>query len=239
MDLSLVPVIIFALFFFVTPNTTSNIEGKTPDSYSAQKRYRNSNDSSFKSSASQKKDQISDAVKSARENIKVTIDDLFDEKKEKESILNYITSVFKTINKEDAEEISSGLVEYGKKYNLDPKLAAAVIARESGFNKKAVSRTGAAGLGQIKDFNFKSLKINNPFNIKENVSGTTEYLNFMLSKWKGKNKNVNMALASYYKGFTNVKKKGVDPKTEHYVNDILDYYDTIKKYRSDLDFKNQ
>lgn len=239
MDLSLVPVIIFALFFFVTPNTPSNIQGRTPETYTTKNREHHSDKTSFESRSAKRKDQLSDVVSSARKNLKVTLGEFFDEQKEKESILNYITSVFKSINKEDAEEISSGLVEYGKKYNLDPKLAAAVIARESGFNKKAVSRTGAAGLGQIKDFNFKSLKINNPFNIKENVSGTTEYLNFMLSKWKGKNENVNMALASYYKGFTNVKKKGVDSKTEHYVNDILDYYDTIKKYRNDLDSKSQ
>ncbi len=137
----------------------------------------------------------------------------------------------------------------GKKYNLDPKFAAAVIARESGFKKDAVSVTGAKGLGQIKDFNYKDLKIKDPFNINQNVDGTIQYLKKMIKKWNenedsivvekaGGNKEVEkkpvakedhlkLALASYYKGFTAVKKTGVDPKTKKYVEDILSYYNDI------------
>ncbi|MFT5171347.1 MAG: soluble lytic murein transglycosylase-like protein, partial [Candidatus Marinamargulisbacteria bacterium] len=115
--------------------------------------------------------------------------------------------------------------------------AAAVIARESAFNKNAISSTGAKGLGQIKNFNFKSLKINDPYDIKQNVSGTTSYLKRMLSKWKDQSNNVSLALASYYKGYTNVKKGGgkLDKKTSGYVNDILDYYKDLEDLRTTED----
>ena len=42
-----------------------------------------------------------------------------------------------------------------------------------------------------------------------------------------KTSDIKLALASYYKGFTAVKNEGVDPKTEAYVDDIIDYYQEI------------
>ena len=85
-------------------------------------------------------------------------------------------------------------------------------------------------MGQIKEFNYKSLEIKDPFNIKDNVKGTTRYLKEMLSNWEKKNKvkkngkekkisqdeKVKLALASYYKGFSAVKKEGgkLDKKTK-------------------------
>jgi soluble lytic murein transglycosylase-like protein len=168
------------------------------------------------------------------------------------TIYKYIQSRYKSIKKEDAKQISSYLVEYGDKNNMDPKFAAAVIARESSFNKKAVSKTGAKGLGQIKDFNYKSLEINDPFNIRDNVKGTTRYLKEMLSNWEKKNnlkkdgkakaisqdEKVMLALASYYKGFSAVKKENgqLDKQTNGYVKDILKYYDeliTLRENESD------
>ena len=101
-----------------------------------------------------------------------------------QAILGYIKGKYKKITNEDAEEISKSLVEFGEKNEIDPKVAAALIARESAFNKEAVSRTGAQGLGQIKSFNFKQLNISNPHDIKENVSGTTQYLSYLVGKWK-------------------------------------------------------
>lgn len=159
------------------------------------------------------------------------------------TIYNFITKKFTKIEDEDAKKISRNLVDYGEKYKLDPKLAAAVIARESSFNKAAVSETGAKGLGQIKEFNFKDLSINDPFNIDQNVSGTVQYLQKMIKNWKNIPENttpteneqvikkderdIKLALASYFKGFTAVKNRGVDEKTQEYVEDIIEYYKEI------------
>ena len=52
-----------------------------------------------------------------------------------QTILGFITDRYKTISREDAETIANYLVDYGKEHGVDPKFAAAVIARESAFNK--------------------------------------------------------------------------------------------------------
>lgn len=167
-----------------------------------------------------------------------------DEDAEYSTIFSYITSVYKNVEKDDAEQISRHLVDYGKKNKLDPKFAAAVIARESGFNRKAVSRTGAKGLGQIKDFNYKSLEITDPYDIQQNVSGTVSYLKRMLSKWKTDGNKVTLALGSYYKGAGAVKRAEgkLDKPTTGYVTDILNIYKNIqdvgKKYTKTSDEKN-
>ena len=150
-----------------------------------------------------------------------------------QTIYSYIRSIYKKVSDDDAKAISNSLVEYGKQYDLDPKLAAALMARESSFNKEAVSVTGARGLGQIKDFNYDHLNIEDPHDIDQNVSGTINYLKMLIQKWKGSDEDVSMGLASYFRGYTNVKndqKKtgGLNDKTQGYVDDILDYYDRLK-----------
>lgn len=195
-------------------------------------------------STKNKLEKVFSSPKSVKKTFK-TSQELSDSQLEKDmkAIYSFITKKFKKITATDAQEITDNLINYGKKYNLDPKIAAAVIARESGFQKKAVSSTGAKGLGQIKDFNFKSLKISDPYNINQNINGTVKYLKEMVDNWnKEPKKNitstkppetehekVKLALASYYKGFTGVKKTGVDKKTEEYIEDILDYYNEISK----------
>jgi soluble lytic murein transglycosylase-like protein len=151
------------------------------------------------------------------------------------AIYKYIRQKYQNITENDAKEISKYLVSYGKKHELDPKFAAALIARESAFDKEAISSTGAKGLGQLKKFNFKPLKVQNPHNIKENVSGTVQYLKQMLSNWKNKSEKTELALASYYKGYGAVKRNNgdMDKKTRGYVNDIL------KNYRSLTDMRQK
>ena len=98
-------------------------------------------------------------------------------------------------------------------------------------------------MGQIKDFNYDDLNINDPFDIKENVNGTVKYLKTMIKQWKEKDReelkrvdtesssksDVQLALASYYKGFTAVKTQGVDAKTQAYVDDIIKSYQEISE----------
>lgn len=145
------------------------------------------------------------------------------------TILAFITSGYKHISHDDAKSIARYLVDYGKEHNIDPKLAAALIARESAFNKEAVSVTGAKGLGQIKNFNYPSLEIKNPFDIQQNVGGTVKYLRRMMDIWQHKSEQVSLALASYYKGHGAVKRDNeqLDEKTKGYVRDILKKYDEL------------
>jgi len=155
-------------------------------------------------------------------------------------IYSYIRKKFKTVPTEDAKTISEALVEHGKTYQVDPKFTAALISRESGFNRKAVSSSGAKGLGQIKDFNFQALKIDDPYDIHQNTKGTTVYIKNLLQIWKDKSKKTALALASYFNGAGAVKKMDentLDSKTREYVHGILSAYSEIKKNNSALEGK--
>ena len=145
------------------------------------------------------------------------------------SILTYIKTKYHKVSDEDAGQIAKYVVQFGKEHDVDPKLAAALMARESGFNKEAVSSTGAKGLGQIKNFNFKTLQIEDPFDIKQNVYGTTKYMKYLLGSWQTRSEKVSLALASYFRGINAVKRQNgdMDPKTQGYVQDILKHYDDI------------
>ncbi len=153
-----------------------------------------------------------------------------------EAILTYITTKYPKTPPSDAEEIATNLVAYGKDHQVDPKLIAALIARESGFNKTAISKSGAIGLGQIKSLNFNHLKIDDPFDIKENVQGTVKYMSLLMNVWKDKSENVQWALASYYKGPTAIRKSEgkIDEQTKSYVSDILKYYDSISQMKNSI-----
>ena len=112
---------------------------------------------------------------------------------------------------------------------MDPMLVAALIGRESSFQKDAVSSTGAKGLGQIKDFNFKDLEIEDPFNVQQNVRGTVKYLKHLFTVWKDSNESTQLALASYYQGpnATKKKKDNMPSKVSNYVDDILTSYRSL------------
>lgn len=146
-----------------------------------------------------------------------------------ETIYQYITQKYQSVSFEDARQIAQYLVDYGKKFDIDPKLVAALMARESSFNTKAVSSTGARGLGQIKDFNYKSLGISDPHNLQQNTSGTAQYLKQMFTFWDGKRNQAQLALASYFKGHGAVSRdKGrLDRVSKRYADDILNNYNEL------------
>ena len=161
----------------------------------------------------------------------------FDEELEYQTILTYINTLYTKINFQDATLISRSVVNYSKEQSLDPKLVAAVIAKESAFNKSAVSASGAKGLGQILDP--KSFNLQDPFDIKENASVTVSYLKRLLSVWKDKTEQVVLALASYYQGPTAIRKKNgeLDADSRAYVSGILKHYNDLRSLRQTLQAK--
>jgi soluble lytic murein transglycosylase-like protein len=145
-------------------------------------------------------------------------------------IYTYITDRYTTVEYEEARRIAQAIVDYSRTYSVDPKLIAALIARESGFNRYAVSATSARGLGQIKDFNYEALGITDPFDIRQNVSGTVAYFTQMRKNWAGHAEVNTMALASYYQGYSSVRaSRRLARKTRAYVREILREYTYLKR----------
>lgn len=146
-------------------------------------------------------------------------------------IVSYIMDNYKKVRITDVLSIAENIVGYGIEYNTDPYLIAALIATESSFNKKAISKTGAKGLGQIKSFNFKRLGITDPYNIQQNINASTKYIKELHVRWKGKTR---YALASYLEGPTAIKNYKDRPwkkSTTAYVDKILRRYKRLKNYK--------
>lgn len=142
---------------------------------------------------------------------------------------SFIVSHNPKIQKNEVDKIIKNVNYYSNKNNLDPKLVLALIAKESSFRPHAVSHTGAMGLGQLKDFTAKEVGVKNPFNIVENIKGTTKYLGKLMKYFNG---DIYKTLASYNMGAGAVErtlKSGnkLPVDVQHYVYKINNFKNTI------------
>lgn len=106
------------------------------------------------------------------------------------------------------------------KYALPPGLLDALVWIESRYDPLAVSRVGAAGLGQLMPGTARELGVANRFDPVANVDGAARYLRQMLDRFRA----VHLALAAYNAGPGAVSKAGGIPRnseTPAYVRNVL------------------
>lgn len=109
-------------------------------------------------------------------------------------------------------------------YGVDPKLALAVIAVESGFNAGAVSPKNARGLMQLIPQTAERFRVKSVFDPVQNVRGGLAYLRWLLAYFRG---NVALVIAAYNAGERAVDKyRGIPPyrETRDYVAKITRVY---------------
>jgi len=119
--------------------------------------------------------------------------------------------------------------EASQKHGVSFAILKAIVKVESNFNPKAVSEKGAMGLMQIMPENFKSLRLTNPFNPRENIMAGAWYFKKLLNRFDGK---LHLALAAYNAGPNNVSRSKTIPpirETELYVKKVIRYYNLFKE----------
>ncbi len=107
-----------------------------------------------------------------------------------------------------------------QKHSVDANLIAHVIAAESNFDAKAVSRKRALGLMQLMPETAVRYAVVNVFDPAQNIEAGTHYLKDLLARYKG---NVRFALAAYNAGPEMVDRYGgvpPFPETQNYVRRI-------------------
>ncbi len=114
-------------------------------------------------------------------------------------------------------------------HGTDPLLIKAIIAVESCFDPKAVSRVGARGLMQLMPYTASAVGVEDSFDIQQNLRGGVEYFTRMHERYNG---NTAFALAAYNAGPNAVDRHdGIPPypETRRYVRRVLDRW---RDYRS-------
>lgn len=123
-----------------------------------------------------------------------------------------------------AADIDKAINEAALKHNVDPNLVRALIKVESNFNASAVSRKGAMGLMQLMPQTARTLRVDNPFDPRQNVDAGVRHLKELLTNYNG---DVPLSLAAYNAGQGAVaRNNGIPPyrETKNYVKRITELY---------------
>lgn len=114
------------------------------------------------------------------------------------------------------------------RYHVDADLISSVIATESNFNAKAVSRKNARGLMQLMPQTASLLGVRNVFDPQENIDAGTRYLGNLLQRYSN---DLALALAAYNAGPERVQQYGRVPpfaETISYVRRVQKTYQSNK-----------
>lgn len=96
-------------------------------------------------------------------------------------------------------------------YGVERELVYAVIEVESGWNPRALSSAGAAGLMQLMPDSAATFGVRNRFDVAENIRGGVAYLKWLATLCGGDRR---LMLASYNAGQDRVLRRGLEFESE-------------------------
>ncbi len=116
------------------------------------------------------------------------------------------------------------IMSAASRHGINARLVEAIIAVESAFNPRAVSRKGAMGLMQLMPKTARQYAVRNPFDPLQNIQGGLHLLRDLLHRFQG---DLRLALAAYNAGEKAVVEyDGIPPyrETREYVKKVLHRY---------------
>ena len=118
-----------------------------------------------------------------------------------------------------------------KKYSVDADLIFSVIAAESNFNPRAISRRGARGLMQLLPATGTRFGVKDIFDPAQNIDAGTQYLRDLMARYQG---DLVLTLAAYNAGPGAVQRYGRVPP----YNETISYVRAIRKTYAQRKSKN-
>jgi hypothetical protein len=122
-------------------------------------------------------------------------------------------------------EIMAEIETVAARHRVPPRLVAAIVAVESEFNPRAVSRRGAQGLMQLMPATAASVDVQDSFDARKNIEGGVRHLRVLMDRYRN---DLPVVLAAYNAGDRAViAHQGVPPyrETRQYVIRVLRRYD--------------
>ena len=114
------------------------------------------------------------------------------------------------------------------KEGISAEWVLAIIQVESSWNPAALSPKGAMGLMQLMPATAKRFRVDNPFDIQQNIRGGVQYLSYLLRYFNG---DLRLATAAYYAGEGRVSRRGLDYANKDvyaYVSKVAQLYQRLK-----------
>ncbi len=118
-----------------------------------------------------------------------------------------------------------------KKYSVDADLIFSVIAAESNFNPRVISRRGARGLMQLLPATGTRFGVKDIFDPAQNIDAGTQYLRDLMARYQG---DLVLTLAAYNAGPGAVQRYGHVPP----YNETISYVRAIRKTYAQRKSKN-
>ena len=140
-------------------------------------------------------------------------------------------ALFRHMNKKE-QLFHPIIIQVSSRHQVDPALVKAIIIAESGYNPKAISKSGAKGLMQLMPGTANAMGIKDVFNPHQNITGGVRYFKLLMNQFDG---DVKLALAAYNAGSKNVRQyKGIPPfkATRYYIKNVFKYYRGYKSRRA-------
>ena len=116
-----------------------------------------------------------------------------------------------------------------RQFGIEAALLHAVISVESGYNARAVSKQGAAGLMQLMPATANRYGVADVFDPGDNIRAGAQYLTYLLKLF---DHDIHLALAAYHAGEGAVLKHGrqIPPYSETiaYVPKVVSFYNKLQ-----------